>query len=124
MSLLRDDYLKQRIALASRLISHAESLMDRGEVAASGVELRFAAETEEEVAGLLEISGDEVEAAIHRVSAASCYRQIGEYFRAMTLLRAATATNLPDSYREEVRRLLDESRELAGKDTKSRSVIR
>jgi hypothetical protein len=86
------DRLERLLSQASRLISHAESLMDRGEAAASGVEWRFAAEIEEEVAGLLEISGDEVEAAIHRVSAASCYRQIGEHFRAMTLLHAATAT--------------------------------
>jgi hypothetical protein len=97
--------------------------MDPGETSASAAEWRFAAETEEEAARLLEISGDEVEATIHRVSAVSCYRQIGEHFRAMPL-RAATATNLPDSYREEVRKLLDESRELAGKDTRSRSAFR
>jgi hypothetical protein len=46
-----------------------------------------------------------LEAAIHRVSAASCCERVGQYTRAVTLLRAALSATLRDDYRARVERL-------------------
>lgn len=100
---------------ASRLISHAEALAEQGDAAAARGEWSRAAETEEEAAGVLELVGDEVEAAVHRVSAASCYDEAGEHFRAITLLRAALAADLPGPYRERVAKQLRRTRTRASK---------
>ncbi len=61
---------------ASWLLSHAQALTSyrRPEAAA---EYARAAQAEEQVAGLLDADGQELEAAIHRVSAASCHEKLG-----------------------------------------------
>ena len=82
--------------------SHAQALADyrRGEEVAA--EWARAATCEEQVACLLEADGQEQEAAIHRVSAASCHEKLGQFTRAVTLLRAALCAQLPDDYRARV----------------------
>ncbi len=54
------------------------------------------------MACLLETAGQEREAAIHRVSAASCCEKLGQYARAVTLLHAALSSPLPEDYRARV----------------------
>jgi hypothetical protein len=61
-----------------------------------------AASCEEQVACWLDAAGREQEAVVHRVSAASCYEQLGQYSRAVTLLRAALSAPLSDDYRRRV----------------------
>jgi hypothetical protein len=58
------------------------------------------------VACLLEADGQNLEAGIHRVSAASCHEKLGQYTRAVTLLRAALSAPLRDDYRARVEELL------------------
>jgi tetratricopeptide (TPR) repeat protein len=91
---------------ASWLLSHAQALTDYGRRDEAAVELARAAAAEEQVAGLLDADGQDLEAAIHRVSAASCYEKLGQSTRAVTLLRAALAGPLHDDYRARVEELL------------------
>src|SRR5437762_3101113 len=94
--------LERMLGEASWLVSHAQALSDYGRVAEAAAELARAAVCEEEVACLLDAGGQEQEAAIHRVSAASCYEQVEQYPRAVTLLRAALAGPLTGEYRRRV----------------------
>lgn len=50
-----------------------------------------AASYEERIASLLDAHGDSLEAAVHRISAASCYQKAGDPSRATNLYRAALA---------------------------------
>ncbi len=98
--------IEEMLDEASWLLSHAQALADyrRPEEAAS--EYARAASCEEQVAGLLDADGQDLEAAIHRVSAASCYEKLGQYAQAVTLLRAALSAPLREDYRSRVEQLL------------------
>ena len=98
--------LDEMLGEASWLISHAEALADYGRQEEARAELARAARCEEQVACLLDAAGREQEAGVHRISAASCYEQTGQYVRAVTLLRAALSSSLPDTHRLRVERLL------------------
>jgi hypothetical protein len=50
-----------------------------------------AASLEERIAPLLDAGGEALEAAVHRISAASCYEKSGELSRAVNLYQAALA---------------------------------
>ncbi len=89
---------------ASWLLSHAQALADYGRQEEAAAEWARAANAEEQVACLLEADGQEQEAAIHRVSAASCHEKLGQLSRAVTLLRAALSATLPEAYRARVER--------------------
>jgi len=88
---------------ASWLLSHAQALGDYGRHEEAAAEMARAAGCEEQVACLLDADGQELEAAIHRVSAASCFEKLGQYTRAVTLLRAALGAPLHDAYPARVR---------------------
>src|SRR5574341_2584176 len=81
--------LDELLGEASWLISHAEALADYGRQEEARAELARAAHCEEQVASVLDAARREQEAGVHRISAASCYERIGQYVRAVTLLRAA-----------------------------------
>jgi hypothetical protein len=91
---------------ASWLLSHAQALADYGRQGEAATEWARAASCEEQVACLLDADGQELEAAIHRVSSASCWQKLGQYVRAITLLRAALSGPLHGDYRAEVERTL------------------
>jgi hypothetical protein len=61
----------------------------------------LAAAREEQVAPLLELLSRDREAAVHRISAASCYQSAGELGKAINLYRAALAGPLLEHTREE-----------------------
>jgi hypothetical protein len=84
----------------SGVLSHAQALADYRRDGQAAAELARAATCEEQAACLLEAGSQEREAAIHRVSAASCWEKLGQYPRAVTLLRAALGAELPDDYRD------------------------
>lgn len=67
-----------------------------------------AASYEERIAALLDASGESLEAAVHRISAASCYQKSGDPSRATNLYRAALAGPLRDVTRKEVEAMLNE----------------
>jgi hypothetical protein len=98
--------IDQMLGEASWLLSHAQALGDYGRREEADAELGRAASCEEQVACLLDADGQELDAAIHRVSAASCYEKLGQYVRAVTLLRAALSAPLHDDYRARVEQLL------------------
>lgn len=68
------------------------------------------------MACFLDAAGREQEAVVHRVSAASCYEQLEQYVRAVTLLRAALSVSLPDDYRRRVEQQLARCLALADKE--------
>jgi hypothetical protein len=65
-----------------------------------------AAVGEEQVAPHLETLDREQEAAVHRLSGASCYRHAGELAKAINLYRAALAGPLPEPTRQETEQAL------------------
>jgi len=94
--------IERMLGEASWLLSHAQALADYGRKDESNAELARAAIAEEQAACLLEAAGQEEEASIHRISAASCYEDLGQYARAVTFLRAALSVPLPSDYRDRV----------------------
>ncbi len=98
--------IKRMLAEASWLLSHAQALTDYGRLEEAATEQARAATCEEQLACLLEADGQELEAAIHRVSAAACCEKLGQFSRAVTLLRAALSTPLSDDYRIRVEKQL------------------
>jgi hypothetical protein len=98
--------LDKMLGEASWLLSHAQALGDYGRREAARAELARAARCEEQVACLLDAAGQELEAAIHHVSAASCHEKLAQYVQAVTLLRAALAGPLDGDYHSQVERLL------------------
>jgi len=108
--------LEQMLGEASWLLSHAQALSDYGRQEETAAELARAAACEEQVACLLDADRQELEAAIHRVSAASCYEKLRQYTRAVTLLRAALSAPLSDDYRTRVEQQLAHSLTQAHKD--------
>ncbi|MBI1918154.1 MAG: hypothetical protein HYS12_25975 [Planctomycetes bacterium] len=108
--------IDQILGEASWLLSHAQALTDYGRLEETAAELARAAACEEQVACLLDADAQEREAAIHRVSAASCYEKLRQYPRAVTLLRAALSAPLVDAYRARVEQQLAHCLAQAHKD--------
>jgi hypothetical protein len=65
-----------------------------------------AASGEEQVAPRLETLDRPQEAAVHRISAASCYQHAGELAKAINLYRAALAGPLTEQTRQETEQFL------------------
>ena len=65
-----------------------------------------AATYEEHIAPMLDALGRELEGAMHRISAASCYEKAGDSSRAVNLYRAALSGPLRDDTRQEVENML------------------
>jgi hypothetical protein len=82
------DRLKEMMAEKSRLLSRAETLAEMGLPETAQSLWASVASHEERIAPLLEVIGRDAEAALHRVSAASCYERTGELSRAANLYRA------------------------------------
>lgn len=98
--------LEKMLGEVSWLLSHAQALADYGRNDEAEAELAKAASFEEQVAYWLDAAGQEREAVVHRVSAASCYEQLRQYARAVTLLRAALSSPLSDDYRNKLEQQL------------------
>lgn len=96
------------MAEKSAVLSKAQALTTIGLPETSQPLWASAASYEEQIAALLDAGGKGLEAAIHRISAASCYLKSGDPSRATNLYRAALAGPLRDATRRDVERLLDE----------------
>lgn len=88
------------------ILSKAHALTEMGMPQAAIPLWAAAASHEERLAPLLEMLGREREAAVHRISAASCFVKAGELSRAANLYRAALAGVLPEETEDEVRQML------------------
>jgi tetratricopeptide (TPR) repeat protein len=117
--------LESMLDEASWLLSHAQALADYGRREEAAAELTRAADCEEQVACLLEADGQEREAAIHRVSAASCCEKTGRFARAVTLLHAALSALGADDYgrrvEQQLTRCLAQARKALSRRTARRS---
>ena len=90
----------------SHILSKAQTLSDVGIPETAQSLWLSAAAHEEYIAPMLDTLGRELEGAIHRISAASCYEKAGDPSRAVNLYRAALSGPLRDDTREEVENML------------------
>jgi hypothetical protein len=118
------DLINKMLGEASWLLSHAQALTDYGRREEASAELVRAAGCEEQVACLLEADGQEREAAIHRVSAATCFEKLGQFTRTVTLLHAALSVSLPEDYRTRVEQQLASALNQARKELGRKSASR
>lgn len=98
------DLLAEKTAVLSKALTLEEMGMPETALALWA----SAASYEERLAPLLETLEREGEAAVHRISAASCYQKAGDPSRAANLYRAALAGPLQDGTRRDVQRMLSE----------------
>ena len=101
-------HLKDLMAEKTKVLSQAQALSEIGIKDATQPLWKSAASYEERIAPLLDALGRELEAAAHRISAASCYRKAGDLSRAANLYRAALASPLRDGTRREVTQMLSD----------------
>jgi hypothetical protein len=90
----------------SYLLSKAQALSDMGMVETAQPLFLSVAGYEEQIAALLDTDGRELEAAIHRISAASCYAKADHLSHAVNLYRAALSGPLQSNTRADVLKLL------------------
>jgi hypothetical protein len=98
--------LEELMAEKSAVLSKAQALATMGLAETAQPLWAAAAGLEERIAPLLDAAGDDREAAVHRVSAASCYEKAGDPSRATNLYRAALAGPLRAVTRQEVEAML------------------
>ena len=110
--------LEEILGEASWLLSHADALNAYGRPEEAQAELLRAANCEEKAAYWLDALNREPEAVVHRVSAASCYEQLGQYARAVTLLRAVLSASLTEDFRQRIMQQLAHSLARANRDMK------
>ncbi len=98
--------VKEMMSQKSELLSKAQALADIGIPETAKSLWLSAANYEEHIAPMLDVLGRDLEAAIHRISAASCYEKAGDIERAVNLYRAALSGPLHDDTRQEVENML------------------
>ena len=98
--------LKDLMDKKSTVLSKAQAFADIGMRETAEPLWATAASYEERIAPLLDSLGRDLEAAVHRISAASCYQKAGEGSRAANLYRAALSGPLRESTRKDVQRML------------------
>jgi hypothetical protein len=98
--------LKELMGKKSRILTQARTCSDLGMEELASDLWNTAAAHEERIAPLLETLDRHLEAALHRVSAASCYQKGGDLSRAVNLYRAALAGPVTAQTRREVESML------------------
>ncbi len=102
---------KKLLGKKSYLLSKAQALSEVGMVETAQPLFLSAAAYEERIAALLDTEGQELEAAVHRISAASCYQRADHLSRAVNLYRAALSGPLRSETRTDVLEMLNICRE-------------
>ena len=100
--------IEELLAKKSEILSKAQALTTIGLLETAEPLWAAAASYEERIASLLDAHGDSLEAAVHRISAASCYQKAGDPSRATNLYRAALAGPLREATRHDVEQMLTE----------------
>ena len=98
--------LKEIMNRKSHILSKAQALSDIGTSETAQSLWLSAATYEEHIAPMLDGLGRELEGAIHRISAASCYEKAGNLAQAVNLYRAALSGPLREDTRQEVENML------------------
>jgi hypothetical protein len=96
------------ISEKSAVLSKAQAFAEMGMADMARTLWESAAACEVRLAPLLEAAGHELEAAVHRISAAGCYRRAGNLTGAINLFRGALAGPLLEHTRREVEQHLAE----------------
>ena len=99
--------LKETMRRKSEILSKAQTLWEVGMTETAQPLWLSAATYEEHIAPMLDTLGRELEGAIHRISAASCYEKAGDPSRAANLYRAALSGPLRDDTRREVENMFN-----------------
>src|ERR1700720_2191204 len=100
--------LEELLAKKSGILSKAKAFTTMGLRKTAEPLWAAAASYEERIAALLDAHGDSLEAAVHRISAASCWQKAGDPSRATNLYRAALASPLREVTRKDVEAMLTE----------------
>ena len=98
--------LKETMHRKSEILSKAQALWEVGMTETAQPLWLTAANYEEHIAPMLDAVGRELEGAMHRISAASCYEKAGDPSRAVNLYRAALSGPLREDTRQEVEDML------------------
>ena len=98
--------LKETMHRKSEILSKAQALWEVGMTETAQPLWHTAANYEEHIAPMLDALGRELESAMHRISAASCYEKAGDPSRAVNLYRAALSGPLCEDTRTEVENML------------------
>ena len=115
--------VEELMAQKSGILSKAQALTTMGLPETAQPLWASAASYEERIASLLDAHEESLEAAVHRISAASCYQKAGDPSRATNLYRAALAGPLRDITRNEVEEMLTECLAIL-LDTAPRKTVR
>ncbi len=99
--------LKEAMNRKSEMLSKAQALWEIGMTETAQPLWLSAATYEEHIAPMLDAIGRELEGALHRISAASCYEKAGNPSRAVNLYHAALSGPLREDTREEVENMLN-----------------
>ena len=98
--------LKKTMRRKSEILSKAQAFWEVGMTETAQPLWLTTANYEEHIAPMLDAVGRELEGALHRISAASCYEKAGDPCRAVNLYRAALSGPLREDTRREVENLL------------------
>ena len=98
--------LKEIMRRKSEILSKAQAFWEIGMKETAQPLWISAANYEEHIAPMLDALGRELEGAMHRISAASCYEKAGDLSRAVNLYRAALSGPLREDTQEEVENML------------------
>jgi hypothetical protein len=115
--------LERLMAEKTKLLSQAQAFSQMGLTETAQPLWRSAASLEERVAPRLDAIGRRREAALHRISAATCYRKAGEFSQAANLFQGALAGPLTAATRAEVEQFLEECFAELETASSSRSVL-
>ena len=99
-------HIEDLIAEKSAVLSKAQAFAAMGLSDMADSLWAAAGGLEERLAPLLDSLGRDLEAAVHRISGADCYRQAGQFTAAANLYRGALAGPLLDHTRKDVELLL------------------
>jgi len=98
--------VEELMAESSFVLSKAQAFQTMGMGETAQTLWMSAASLQERIAPLLDADGESLEAAVYRMSAASCYEKTGDRSRAVNLYQAALAGPLREGTRKEVEGML------------------
>jgi hypothetical protein len=101
-------HVEELMAEKSAILTKAQALTTMGLAETATALWASAASYEERIASLLDAHGENLEAAVHRISAASAYQKAGDPSRATNLYRAALAGPLREATRKDVESMLSD----------------
>ncbi len=114
--------LERLMGEKTKLLSQAQAFTQMGLTETARPLWRSAASLEERIAPRLDAIGRSREAALHRISAATCHRNAGQFSQAANLFQGALAGPLNDATRADVEQFLDECLAELETSSPSRSV--